>query len=361
MLVIAVNHVSVAFRTYGLDGIDIPTPTSLGYSSSASIFVAMSGYMVGLIYSRKAQPSLAVLARARTLYVYNALLFVAVLPLLLVMDRAEAVAWDAATLYDTPAVGLAQFLLLIRAPALLDVLQLYVIFMLVTPAALWLLRRSPTALISLSLAIWAACQVAAAIGLFDPKIFEWNFNPAAWQLLFFAPMVFGAARGHEAVFEVLARRRIITALLAGAAAAFAVAKVLHLERAIPGFALLTSKGNLGALRLIHAPVIMFLYCGALALDPRIPHVAAMRALACVGRQTLPCYLGSAWITYLLAVVWDRYSGTYLTYLAAALAAVLVTLAVAAMTDARSKKRAVQGHVPLGKHQDLERTDFATDG
>ena len=344
MLIIAINHVSVAFRIYGLDGIDIPTPTSLGYSSSASIFVIMSGYMVGLVYSRKPQPSKAVLTRAKSLYGYNALLFLAVLPLLLLMDRPEAVAWDAELLFDNPVHGLVQFFALVRAPALLDVLQLYVIFMLATPAALWLYRRSPLSLVVLSAATWLLCQVATAIGLIDPKTFEWNFNPAAWQLLFFVPMVIGARKGHERLFSVLERHRSITAALAVAVIAFAAAKVLHLERALPGSAILISKGNLGALRLVHAPFVLLLYCGLLTLTPKLSTFAPMRALACVGRQTLNCYVASAWLTYVLAAVWSRYSGSYATYLCAAVLAVLVTLAVAALNDARSARRAALGSI-----------------
>lgn len=338
MLVIAINHVSVAFRIYGLEYIDIPTPTHLGYSSSAATFVAMSGYMVGFVYSRRRDGARAVLQRARMLYVYNLLLFLVTMPLLALMSPHEASSWHAETLQERPWLGLLQFLTLLRAPALLDVLQLYVILMILTPAALWLHRRSATSLVALSVGVWALCQLAAALRLFDPKIFEWNFNPAAWQIVFFLPMVFGSARGHEITFRYFHRNWIAVAALFTAVIAFALLKVLHVEQAIPDYALLTSKGNMGALRLMHAALIMFFYGGLLALVPALSKIAPLRALACIGRHTLPCYVVSAWLTYALAAVWSRYSGAYTTYLLAAAFSAFMTFVVASLADARRKRR-----------------------
>ena len=339
MLIIAINHITVAFRSYGLTGLGIPTPTAIGYSSSASIFVIMSGYMVGMVYHRKPQPARAVLLRAWTLYRYNALLLIAVAPVLLLMERWQAVAWDAGFLFDRPIAGLVLFFTLLRAPALLDVLQLYVIFMLLTPAALWIYRRSPLALAAVSVMLWVLCQLATATHLVDPRLVEWKFNPAAWQLLFFVPLIFGASRLHERLFALLEAHRWITILLGAAAAAFAIAKLLHIEEAIPRYWLLTSKGNLGMLRLVHAPVVILFYCGLLAISRRIPELAPMRALACIGRQTLYCYIVSAWLTYVLTAVWDHVDGGYFTYLAAVGLSIMVTFTVAVLFDARSGKRA----------------------
>lgn len=341
MLIIAINHITVAFRIYGLKGFGIPTPTALGYSSSASIFVIMSGYMVGMVYQRKPRPAHAVLARARTLYIDNLLLLVGVAPVLLLMQRWEAVAWDAGFLFDAPLSGLLMFVALLRAPALLDVLQLYVIFMLLTPAALWLHRRSPAALAALSVTLWLLSQLATATLLLDPKLVEWKFNPAAWQLLFFIPLILGSARAHVPLFRLLEAHRWITVVVGVAAAAFAVAKLLHVEEAIPRYWLLTSKGNLGTLRLVHAPVVILFYCGLLTLSRRLPEWAPMRALACVGRQTLYCYIGSVWLTYILAIAWSRLGGGYLTYLASVLFSLLATFAIAVLFDARSGRRAAR--------------------
>lgn len=341
MVIIAINHITVAFRIYDLKGFGIPTPSALGYSSSAAIFVIMSGYMVGMVYQKKPRPARAVLLRARTLYINNALLLVAVAPFLLLMKPWELVAWDAGFLSDGLLVGLLMFVTLLRAPVLLDVLQLYVIFMLLAPGALWIHRRSPMGLAALSVTLWLLSQLATATHLVDPKLVEWKFNPAAWQLLFFVPMILGAVRAHTPLFDFLERHKWVTIAIGAAVAGFAVAKLLHVERVIPDYWLLTSKGNLGLLRLIHAPVVILFYCGLLSLSRKIPELAPVRALACIGRQTLYCYITSVWMTYCLAIAWDRLGGGYRAYLASVLVALLATFAVAVLYDARSGRRAAR--------------------
>jgi hypothetical protein len=189
--------------------------------------------------------------------------------------------------------------------------------------------------------LWLLSQLATATHLLDPKLVEWKFNPAAWQLLFFVPLILGAARVHIPLFRLLEERKWITVVIGVAAAAFAVAKLLHVEQAIPRHWLLTSKGNLGALRLVHAPVVVLFYCGLLTLSRRLPDWAPMRALACVGRQTLYCYIASVWLTYVLAITWSRLGGGYLTYLASVLLSLLVTFAIAVLFDARSGRRAAR--------------------
>jgi hypothetical protein len=291
--------------------------------------------MAGMVYQKKPRLAQAVLRRARTLYIDNALLLVAVAPLLLLMDAWEAVAWDAGFLFDDPLAGMLLFVTLLRAPALLDVLQLYVIFMLLTPAALWVYRRSPPALAALSVTLWLVSQLATA------KLVEWKFNLLAWQLVFFVPLILGAARVHEPLFRLLEARKWITFVVGVAAAGFAIAKLLHVEQAIPQHWLLTSKGNLGMLRLVHAPVVILFYCGLLTLSRRIPELSPMCALACVGRQTLYCYIASVWLTYGLAIAWSRLGGGYLAYLAAVLFSLLATFAIAVLYDARSRRQAAR--------------------
>jgi hypothetical protein len=338
MVVIAINHITVSFRLYGLEGAPIPTPTVLGYSTSASIFVMMSGYMVGMVYLHRPHPIKAILLRARRLYLYNLLLFLTVLPILYIMSSAEQTAWEARFIMGSPLSGIPKFLLLLKAPPLLDVLQLYVILMLLTPAALWVHRRSPLALGALSFLIWLASQIIVWTMRGNQQHPTFWFNPASWQILFFIPLIIGAVRGHERIFDVLGRNRWITALLGVVLALFTTTKLLHVEHGLPRYWLLTSKGDMGALHLVHSYVLVAFYCGVLATFPKLPMLPPMRALACVGRQTLYCYMASAWLTYVLAEAWGRLGGGYRTYLASALITLWVTFVTAALFDSRANRR-----------------------
>jgi len=338
MLTIVINHITEAFKLYGFTGLEIVTPTALGYSSSASLFVIMSGYMVGLVYIKKPKPSQALLRRALSLYWHNALLLTALFPIIILMSEIEAAKWRADLIITAPMTALITFFGLLKAPVLLDVLQMYVIFMLLTPAALWVHRKSPLALAAVSITLWILCQLATATHLLDPDRVRSTFNPVAWQLLFFIPLILGAKRIHESIFDLLENRKWITFVIMSIAAIFAMAKIYHVEEAIHGSRILMSKGNLGALRIVHAVVIITLYCGLLTLSKRIPKLPPIRALACLGRQTLKCYVFSAFLTYLLAVAWDRLDGGNEVYYATVALAVMVTFIAAAIFDARSARQ-----------------------
>jgi hypothetical protein len=87
----------------------------------------------------------------------------------------------------TPDVTIIQALLLKFKPANMDVLPLYIVLLMLFPAALWLLLRNASAALALSVAFYV---VTWEFGWNIPSYpsGHWFFNPFAWQLLF----VFGA-------------------------------------------------------------------------------------------------------------------------------------------------------------------------
>lgn len=339
MLTILINHITGGFRIYGFDGVEILTPTSVGYASAAPLFVIMSGYMVGMVYLRKAKPAVAILKRASTLYAYNTLLLASLLPGLIFMSDLEVKSWGADFIVNGGLLGWTKFLALWKAPMPLDVLRLYVISMLLTPAAIWVYRRSPMMLAAGSIAIWLVCQLAAVTRFIDPGTVRWGFNAAAWQLLFFIPLILGASRAHESFFGLLENRKWLTFAVAAAAVALAAAKIHQADSAFPGSWYLSLKGNLGPLRLAHACIMLALYCGLLSLSARIPELPPMRALACLGRQTLKCYVLSVWLTYVLAVTWGRLGSGNWGYYAAVASVVVVTFLAAAIFENPSTRHA----------------------
>ena len=50
MVTIIINHFSFLSAELGMTGPQIPTTTTFSVSSAAEIFVALSGYMVGMVY-----------------------------------------------------------------------------------------------------------------------------------------------------------------------------------------------------------------------------------------------------------------------------------------------------------------------
>lgn len=341
MLTILLNHFAMTYRAVGFTGTTILTPTQLGYSSAASIFVALSGYMVGMVYMNRERPVRAVLKRAAQLYAINLAIFVIVSPVALFADPARDRFWYMHILMEQPVTGIVRFLTLRDAPAFLDVLQLYVALLLMAPIAILMARRSKWLLAGCSIALWGATQLWAFAmpgGLPVPAIGR-TLNALAWQMVFFLPMIAGMLRWHEPIFAWFTTQpwRVAFILLALAAAAYAHEIDLRLTE--PGLhMLLTNRPIHGPVWTVHALLLLAFYLGALAwLTPRL-HARPFRLLASLGRNSLNVYTASIPLIFGSALAIGRVRLDQTGYLIGILLVVGASLAIAAASDQRKERR-----------------------
>lgn len=165
-----------------------------GFSDATEIFVFISGYTAAFVYGRTMQKRGFVIASARILrrawqvYVAHIFLFaIYMAQIAYVSARFENPLYaEEMGIFDflrQPDVTLVQALLLKFKPANMDVLPLYIALLAGFPPYVWLLLRSPTLALMLSVAIYA---IAWEFGLNLPAYpsGHWVFNPFAWQLLF---------------------------------------------------------------------------------------------------------------------------------------------------------------------------------
>jgi hypothetical protein len=249
-----------------------------------------------------------------------------------------------AIIYDSVGLGVFFFLTMLRQPALLDVLHMYVILMLVTPAVAFLLTKMPLVALLLSagcyIGAWlfpAFSYPAAVISVDGAWHLEgvWNMEVLSWQLLFFGSMYAGTLKLHGKAFNWLEaganRRWAIVALFA----AIAVVKVgEHLGYwGTPPY---TDKRNLEPLRLLHA-ILTLMLLGSLAVvfGKHLSHPLA-QLLALVGRQTLYGFAASIPATYLAVGFWVAKGGSYAAYLGACAFVIAVVIAVAWTVERRSR-------------------------
>lgn len=204
---VVLNHLTVPSLWHLL------SQEALGPFSGAELFVALSGVVLGLVHGPRVrggelpQSSLVLLARARTLYL-TALVVVTTVFLVSqvpgVSDRAVTTFTDTATgeTYDLYAgfrgvfeAGLQGYnvrdLLLLRSgPYQFNIMGLYVVLLVLTPLALWLLRRRRVlVLLGLSVALYVLDQLQPVRLL--PSQFEDAFPLLTWQLLFFGALAVG--------------------------------------------------------------------------------------------------------------------------------------------------------------------------
>lgn len=138
MVTIIINHLSVMIGRLGLQGPQIPTATTVSISSAAEIFVALSGYMVGMVYVNKVNGSWLILRRAGKLYAWNIVLFAVATAFALMLNVPYNAALRLTPIVTEPVQAVAFFMLSAWGPFIVDILHLYIILLLVGSLALWI-------------------------------------------------------------------------------------------------------------------------------------------------------------------------------------------------------------------------------
>ncbi len=176
-----------------------------------------------------------------------------------------------------------------------DILPLYLVLSVMTPAIILLHRRSPWLVLASSTAIWAVASVLR----FDlptwPVAGGWFFDPCAWQLAFVLGFVFA---GDGAPTRIV--RRWMPNLFwpsSSIAVAGGVAVALHLTPNACSIdrdfaSLLFSKTFIGPARLIHF-LAMIIACSHIypLVERRMATLA--RSLSLIGRHSLPVFVAAS--------------------------------------------------------------------
>jgi len=342
MLTILLNHTALPLRAiYHYSGPVIPTLTEYGYSSAASLFVAMSGYMVGMVYLKRPNPIRSVLTRASQLYLINAGLLCALVALAYLAPAANDSFWQLRPIVEPPYMGIVKFLALLDAPAFTDILQLYVTLMLVTSAAILLIRRSVLLLAVCSIGLWALMQVLGFLlpSTSVPLSNGHSLNVLAWQLTFFLPMIAGKMKLHEKLFAWFEKKPRAVAALWFLVFIAGVSDVLDVERFIPASHTLMSRQLNGVIWIGHSLLVLLAYAGLLTW--LLPHLQRwpFQLLASLGRNSLNVFVASTPIMYVATLAFGTLG--LAGYLLSVGSVVTLCLLVAAWGDQRKQRKSAQ--------------------
>jgi hypothetical protein len=289
------------------------TLRNYGFSDAAEFFVFISGYTAGFVYS----PAIAhgqflgaakrLLKRAWQLYIAHIFLF------LFFIAQISRVArrfdnpmygneYNILLFLEHPDVMVGQALMLKFKPVDLDVLPLYIVLVLATPAILWGLTKRPR---------WTLFGSAVLYVL--ARVFDWNlpsfpggnwyFNPFAWQLLF----VFGVWCGLTGAAQIatLIRSRVVMILaLAWIAFSFVIVMSWHipyLESLIPKWLMHViypiDKSDLDMFRLIHFLALAVVFVRYIPRDWPALRSNALRPLILIGQNSLPMFCLGVFLSF----------------------------------------------------------------
>jgi hypothetical protein len=280
-----------------------PLGQPFGFVSAAEGFVLLSAFTAGLVYSRLALaqgvPAMerAFWKRAFKVYLAQAatLLFLFTVIAALGVRIDQPAVKDLMSYYFAhPQRAFWSGLLLIYEPALLDILPMYIFFMLLSPWVLaWGMRHGWRGVLVASALLWAGAQLGlsefvygwtvALTGLELPFNEMGAFNTFAWQLLWFSGLALGAGRNAPDA-QPLRFSWPIVALAAGIALCGLVWRHFGDDGQAPFGAdiernLLFDKWQLGPLRIVNlvALGIVALRFGAPLLE-RLPRLRPLEAM-----------------------------------------------------------------------------------
>ena len=192
-----------------------PAGQPFGFVSAAEGFVLLSGFMAGMVYATRERREgeqrmrAAFYQRVWKIYLCQAalLLFLfSVVALIAVVVQQEAITGLMGYYLNDPVRALVSALLLVYSPPLLDILPIYILFMLCSPVLLVHgLHSGWGGILAVSVALWLGAQFdlgsrvyegfAAGTGLPLPPLHQTgSFKVLAWQLLWVIGLWMGAER-----------------------------------------------------------------------------------------------------------------------------------------------------------------------
>jgi hypothetical protein len=294
LLIIVVDHI-------GGSMLSRITPHAFAFSDAAEVFVFLGGFATATAYvsiaARGSESAAHLRFFRRTFEIYRAFLVTAALMLLATLllrpffgSAPNLATDDLDSLLAAPLAALSDVLLFKRQPYLSSVLPMYAFFALAVPLILPLARRKPSLLLASSMMLWI---VAPPIAEYLPSADDvlWDFNPAAWQLMF----VLGVLARCQPLYQRVSGHRFrwvasVASLLVIAGIAYY--KLLVLPAPFDG----DFKRNLAGVR-----VLNFLAIAWIAAD-FARHGVVRRAarllpwIGAVGRDGMVCFVAGAVIS-----------------------------------------------------------------
>jgi hypothetical protein len=294
------------------------THRNFGFSDAAELFVFLSGVSVALAYGLRfldgqvLESLRALFRRVLTLYWVQILITLLALAFLLasatILDDDDLIDDDDRdTVLGSPLRGLAAILGLTHQLAFFNILPLYIVLLLATPALLALARRDRRLMLLASAGLYLAARAFGWNVPTWPVEGVWFFNPFAWQLVFAIGLAIGIGLREGGMRRD--RRLFAASLTVVAVSAFLVTNGFGF---VPDLwdntrdTLDVTKTDLGLARLVHFLALAYAvyYCGFTRLLARTP---AYRPLCVIGRHSLPVFAIGSLLSAVDQVVIDTYA------------------------------------------------------
>jgi hypothetical protein len=296
----------------------------LGFFAAAEGFILVSALLTGRIYGRLFEKEglrtvvRRLAQRACKLYSYHlGLLAVAFTVVAAVAVKTQQPALQGLVDFYLAhrALAVGSSLLLVYCPPLLDILPMYIVFLLLTPVALYSAKRwGWKYVLSASAIVWVAAQFGLRAAIYA-RMVHWTglsippqnlgaFNLYAWQFLWMVGMWMGAGVTERIAKRMTSRPAVVSALLLGVVFFVIRYQMLPYLAAHPldqgALWMLFDKWQLGPLRMLNFGALVVLVTAArpymarwLAIEPLV--VLGQSSLEVFSVHLLFCFAALAWV------------------------------------------------------------------
>ncbi len=330
---------------------------TLGLVSAAEGFIYLSALLCGRVFGRKLTEEgfrsvfHRLGSRAARLYSYHLLLLAVAFTFVArvaVHTKQPSLQGLVDFYLAHPFRGVVASIILIYRPPLLDILPMYILFLLATPFILWAgAHWGWRPIVFGSILIWAGAQLGLRAAFYAGFIRVTHldipfsalgaFDLFAWQLLWAVGLWIGSGRP-----DILAMKPHPRLAVAGAGAIavfFLIARYTSLWTTLnsQSFDILSSKWHLGALRLLNFTALAILFS---AFQPAIAKWIGRGPLVLLGQASLEVFCAHLLICFAaLALVGDGNGLPVLSQLAIIACSLLFLYAVAKMFSKERKNTA----------------------
>jgi hypothetical protein len=273
----------------------------LGFVSAAAGFIYLSGFVYGLVYTRTSLNcgfnalKTKSIRRAIIIYFYHLLvLLIVIIPMLLNLIHLK----ELTMFTEHPGRSFIMFNIFLLQPQNMDILPMYVLFILAGPFVIKaLLANKEKIVLLISGSLWFICQWEMFqynnLDLNQYGIHLGHFNFFCWQFLFFIGVYFGYVRATGKPTVPVTSKLVALTLL--------VFLVLIVVRYLPHdnllhwfFALYADRSTLGITRLINFGVIAYLIY---VLTLKREKLFQNQWLSFLGRHSLQVFAYSVFVIF----------------------------------------------------------------
>lgn len=272
-----------------------------GFVSAAAGFIYLSGFVYGIVYTRKLLESDFITIRrksqkrAAVIYLYHLLMMlVIVVPYLIGIYEAE----DLVAFRERPVQTLLLYALLMYQPSNMDILPMYILFILAGPYFLRALHKGKwKIMLTISVMLWFVNQVPVfqytrydgGGGMIDLGY----FNIFSWQILFLAGIFFGYAKV-TGKFRLPVQKWLTVSVILCAVLCLLVRHSPAQSKLHIIFSFFSDRSSIGVVRLVN-----FLLIAYLIYIISLSHTEFLQSgwLALLGQHSLQVFVYSICLVY----------------------------------------------------------------